>query len=225
MAVKELELKVPTSYGDIPLKKWLELQKDLEAYKDDDKAVVALMFLHLCGLDPKYLKSIQLDDYILIKNELEAFMTNTDLPLQRIIRIGDREFGFEPNLSQMSYGAYADVTKYKEFTINDDWAHIMSVLYRPIVHKKGESYEIETYKAEDNSALFLEVGMDIHFGCLFFFVHLLMDLLNATLNSLTEKDINPNMKQILERNGHHIQRLLISPMETLQKSTWLQKSR
>ena len=224
MAVKELELKVPTSYGDIPLKKWLALQKDLEAYKDDEKAVVALMFLHLCGLDPKYLKGIQLDDYVLIKNELEAFMQNTDLPLQRIIRIGDREFGFEPNLSQMAYGAYADITKFKEFTINDDWASIMSVLYRPVTHKKGEMYEIQTYKGDDNSALFLEVGMDVHFGALFFFVHLLMDLLNATLNSTMEKDMNPNIKPILERSGQHIQHLLISPMETLQKSTWLPKN-
>lgn len=224
MAVKELELKVPTSYGDITLKKWLALQKDLEAYKDDEKAIVAVMFMHLCGLDPNLLKSIAVDDYTLIKNELESFITKTDLPLQKIIKIGDREFGFEPNLSQMSYGAYADITKFKQFTINDDWASIMSVLYRPIKHKKGEMYDIEPYRAEDNSQLFLEVSMDIHFGCLFFFVHLSMDLLNATLNSLTEKDIPHNMKQILEKNGHRIQHLLISPMEILQKSTWSPKN-
>lgn len=221
MAVKELELKIPTSYGDISLKKWLALQKDLEAYKDDEKAVVAVMFMHLCGLDPMYLKSIAVDDYVLIKNELEAFITNTDLPLQRIITIDGIEYGFEPNLSQMAYGAYADVTKYKEFSINNDWAKIMSVLYRPIKHKRGEMYEIETYKGIDNSEKFLEVGMHIHFGCLFFFVNTLMDLLNYTLNSLMEKDIPTNMKAILEKSGQHIQQLLISPMETLQKSTKL----
>jgi hypothetical protein len=121
----------------------------------------------------------------------------------------------------MAYGAYADVTKYKEFSINNDWAKIMSVLYRPIKHKRGEMYEIETYKGVDNSELFLEVGMDVHFGCLFFFVHTLINLLNFTLNSLTEKDIPTNMKAILEKSGQHIQQLLISPMETLQKSTKL----
>jgi hypothetical protein len=121
----------------------------------------------------------------------------------------------------MSYGAYADVTKYKEFSINNDWAKIMSVLYRPIKHKRGEMYEIETYKGIDNSELFLEVGMDVHFGCLFFFVNTLMDLLNYTLNSLTETDIPINMKAILEKSGQRIQQLLISPMETLQKSTKL----
>ena len=134
MAIKELELKVPTSYGDISLKKWLNLQKDLEAYKEDEQAVVAVMFLHLCGLDPKYLKSISVDDYVLIKNELEAFIGITDLPLQRIIKIDDVEYGFEPNLSKMAYGAYADATKYKEFSINDDWAHIMSILYLSLIH-------------------------------------------------------------------------------------------
>jgi hypothetical protein len=224
MAVKELELKVPTSYSDITLKKWLNLQKDLEAYKDDDSAVLALMFLHLCGLDPKYLTKIALDDYGLIKTELDSFMLNTDLPLQKIIKIDNIEYGFEPNLSQMSYGAYADITKFKQFTINDDWASIMSVLYRPVVHKRKEMYEIETYKGVDNSELFLEVPMDVHFGALFFFVHLSMDLLNATLNSLTEKDIPASMRQILVKNGHLIQHLLVSPMEILQKSTQLPKN-
>ena len=43
MAIKEIELKVPTSYADITLKQWIELQNELEAYKDDGDAVTALM--------------------------------------------------------------------------------------------------------------------------------------------------------------------------------------
>ena len=85
MAIKEIELKVPTSYADITLKQWIELQNELEAYKDDGDAVTALMLYHLCGLEPKYLKGIALDDYALVKTQLESFLGNTDLPLQRII--------------------------------------------------------------------------------------------------------------------------------------------
>jgi len=58
MAIKQLELKVPTSYADISLKRWLDLQNELENYKDDPNAVTALMLYHLCGLDPKYLIGI-----------------------------------------------------------------------------------------------------------------------------------------------------------------------
>jgi hypothetical protein len=217
MAVKEIELKVPTSYADITLKQWIELQNELEAYKDDGDAVTALMLYHLCGLEPKYLKGIALDDYALVKTQLESFLGNTDLPLQRIIKIGDIEYGFEPNLSQMSYGAFADITQYKDLTIDKNWAKIMSVLYRPIKHKKGEMYSIEAYDGEMREELFLKVGMDVHFGALFFFVNLLMDLLKGILKSTMAKDIHPNIKQILERSGQLIPHSLTSPAEILRK--------
>jgi uncharacterized protein (UPF0248 family) len=215
--IKEIELKVPTSYGDISLERWLALQTDLKNYSDDDNAVTAVMFMHLCGLEPTYLKNISVDDYALIKTELESFISNTDLPLQRIITIDGKEYGFEPNLSQMSYGAYADITSYKELTIDDNWAKIMDILYRPIVRKKGEMYSIEPYKGEINPEKWLSVGMDIHFGCLFFFVNLLMDLLRGILNSTMVMELPHNIKSILERSGQLIPHSLNSPAEILRK--------
>ena len=215
--IKEIELKVPTSYGDISLERWLALQTDLKNYSDDDNAVTAVMFMHLCGLEPTYLKNISIDDYALIKTELESFISNTDLPLQRIITIDGKEYGFEPNLSQMSYGAYADITSYKELTIDDNWAKIMDILYRPIVRKKGEMYSIEPYKGEINPDKWLSVGMDIHFGCLFFFVNLLMDLLRGILNSTMVMELPHNIKSILQRSGQLIPHSLNSPAEILRK--------
>jgi uncharacterized protein (UPF0248 family) len=217
MAIKEIELKVPTSYGDISLKRWLTLQNDLKNYQDDDNAVTAVMFLHLCGLEPNYLKSIAVDDYALIKSELESFISNTDLPLQRIITIDGKEYGFEPNLSQMSYGAYADITSHKQLTIDDNWAKIMDILYRPIVRKKGEMYSIEPYRGEINPEKWLSVGMDVHFGALFFFVNLLMDLLKGILNYTMEMEFPHNIKSILERSGQLIPLSLNSPAEILRK--------
>jgi hypothetical protein len=215
--IKEIELKVPTSYGDITLKKWLELQKELDNYKDDEKAVTALMFYHLCGLKPEYLSTISIDDYVNIKYELESFLDNIDLPLQRIITIDGKEYGFEPNLSQMTYGAYADITSFKELKIDDNWPKIMSILYRPIVRKKGEMYSIESYKGDIDTEKWLKLGMDIHFGALFFFVNLLTDLVKGILNSTIMTELPLNIKSILERSGQLIPHSLNSPAEILQK--------
>ena len=217
MAIKEIELKVPTSYADITLKQWIDLQNELEAYKDDPNAVTALMLYHLCGLEPKYMKGIAVDDYSLVKTQLESFLSNTDLPLQRIITIDGVEYGFEPNLSQMSYGAYADITQYKDLTIDKNWAKIMSVLYRPIKHKKGDMYSIEAYDGVMREDMFLKVGMDIHFGALFFLFYLQLDLLKGILKSTMAMDMNPNIKQILERSGRLIPHSLTLPAETLRK--------
>jgi len=215
--IKEIELKVPTSYEDISLQRWLTLQTDLKNYSDDDNAVTAIMFMHLCGLEPTYLKNISVDDYALIKSELESFISNTDLPLQRIVTIDGKEYGFEPNLSKMSYGAYADITAFKELTIDENWAKIMDILYRPVVRKKGEMYSIEPYKGEINPEKWLSVGMHVHFGCLFFFVHTFLDLLKGILNSTMVMELPHNIKSILERSGQLIPHSLNSPAEILRK--------
>ena len=217
--VKEVTLSIPTSYGDISLKKWLEFQKELNNYEGDEAAITALMFFQLCGLEPAYLKGLSIDDYAMIKSQLESFLSNTDFPLQRIIRIDGIEYGFEPNLSQMTYGAFADITKYNTITIDDNWPKIMSILYRPIVHKKGEMYSIQSYKGEINTDKFLEVGMDINFGCLFFFVNLSTDLLNSILKSTMQMELPHNIKSILVKNGEHIKQLLNLQTQTYSKLT------
>jgi len=203
--VQEINLKVPTSYADISLKKYLELQKELKNYEGEPEASTAVMLYHLCGLEPEWLNGLSITDYSILSGELSNFIANTELPLQKIIRIGDIEYGFEPNLSQMSYGAYADITKFETITIDDNWAKIINILYRPITRKIKDAYEIEPYTGDSNWEKWLKVPMDIHFGALFFFVLLLMDLQSSTLNSLTEKEQHPNIKQILQKSGQLIQ--------------------
>jgi hypothetical protein len=108
----------------------------------------------------------------------------------------------------MAYGAYVDISKYQTMAIDKNWANIMSILYRPVKHKKGEMYSIDTYTGIDNSAKFTNVGMDIHFGALFFLLNLSMDLLNSTLNSSMAMELPPNIKSTLARSGGLIQQLL-----------------
>lgn len=206
--IKELELSVPTDWSGITLKKYLRLQKDLVSYGDDEEAMIAVMMSHLCGLDAEYLHSISVEDYNNIRETLTAFISNTEHPLIKFIKIDGVEYGFEPNISQMPYGAYLDISKYQTMTIDDNWASIMSILYRPVVDKKGDMYHIAPYTGNIDKEKFLQLGMDIHFGALFFFVNLSMDLMNAILKSLKVEELPPNIKSILEKSGEVMQRLL-----------------
>jgi hypothetical protein len=129
-------------------------------------------------------------------------MGTTELPLQRIIEVDGKKYGFEPNLSKMTYGAYLDITKYDTFTIDDNWAKIMAILYRPITTKVGELYSIKAYTGMESEEPFLKLGMDIHFGALFFFVHLSKVLPSSILKSLTDSEKLPhNIKSILAASG------------------------
>ena len=206
--VKEIEIRIPTSYGDITLKKWLALQSDINNYRDNDEAVGVVMLNHLCGLDVAYLKALPIDVYNTISQDLNNFLGNVDLPLNRFVTIDGIEYGFEPNLSNMTYGAYSDITKFKTIEMDENWAKIMNILYRPVKHKKGDMYSIETYRGDDDFQKWLDVPMDVHFGALFFLLNLQIDLLNFTLNYLKEEELPLNIKQILARSGQIMQPLL-----------------
>ena len=214
---KDIEIKVPTNWSSVTLTQYLRLQNDLVDYGDDEIAHTATLLYHLCGVKPDWIPQLPTETLNSIKMDLRGFMGMTDFPLKRIIEINGKQYGFEPNLSTMAYGAYLDITKHEIINIDKNWNKIMAVLYRPIVKKTGPLYTIEAYDSNKvNPTLFDEVGMDVHFGAMFFFLHTLGDLVNDTLNSLKEVQLPPNIKSTLEKNGEVIRQLynyreMISP--------------
>jgi hypothetical protein len=212
--MEKLQLEVPTSWEDITLKDYLELQAELKNYSDNEEAMNAVLLSKLCGLDASLTQRLSVNDYISVTNELTSFMNNVELPLKQFITIDGKEYGFEPNLSKMSYGAFLDITKYDTLTIDKNWAHIMSILYRPVIKKDKNHYSIEPYDGENRSDMFLQITMDIHFGALFFFVNLWMDLLKGILNStIMTTDLPPQLKQTLLKSGQAIHQSMSSLME------------
>jgi hypothetical protein len=116
----------------------------------------------------------------------------------------------------MSYGSFVDVTAFETFTIDKNWPKIMNILYREVESKVGDTYRIKPYVAKDDWQKWMNVGMDVHLGALFFFVHLSQDLMSFILKSTMETELPPNFKSILEKNGKAILQSMNSPMEILQ---------
>jgi hypothetical protein len=203
-----IQITVPTDWSAITLEKYLKLHNDLKSYEGIDAAQTALLFYHLCDLPNDYLMGLDVDTFTKIKGDLEGFMQRTDLPMQKIITIDGKEYGLEPNLGKIAYGAYLDIAKYETFQIDNNWAKVMSILYRPITKRVGDLYEIEKYNGNIDGDKFLGLGMDIHFGALFFFVHLLEELPSFILKSLKDMPgIPPNIKSTLEKSGEAIAQL------------------
>ena len=202
---REIEIKVPNDWSAVTLREYIRLSNDLQNYEGDDEAITATLFHHLAKFDVRMLKDLDVETYTAIKEKLYSFLQNTNYPIQREIDIDGIKYGFEPNLSQMAYGAYVDISKYDKLEINDKWAEVMSILYRPIIKRYGKLYDIIPYEGLIDSELFLDVTMDVHFGCLFFFVNLSKDLWHSTLSSLmqTSPELVPHkLKSILERSGN-----------------------
>jgi hypothetical protein len=200
---KEIQITVPKDWSAVTLKQYLALQKDLKTYGDEEEARIACLFHHLCNFPPALINKIDTETFTKIKNDLINFIGNTEIPLQRFITIGGVKYGFEPNLSKMSYGAYLDITKYDDLSIDSNWANAMSILYRPVTNEVGKLYDIEPYDGTLNSEPFYDITMDVHLGTLFFFINLLKDLASYTLKSMTDmEEIPQDIKSILEKSGN-----------------------
>jgi len=204
---KEISIVVPNSWSAITLRKYIQLSKDLKSFEDDDEAQTAALFFHLCDLEPLILPKIDAETFLRIKDDLYSFLSDNQLPLQQKINIDGVKYGFYPNLSKIEYGAYVDISKYNEMELDEKWAEVMSILYRPITKEVGSLYEVKSYDGHIDREQWLDVTMDVHFGAWFFFINLSKELLKGILNSTKEAGLPPNIKSILERSGEIIQQL------------------
>jgi hypothetical protein len=111
-------------------------------------------------------------------------------------KMGGTEFGFIPNLEDMTFGEYTDLDTY--ITDWDEIHKAMAVLYRPI-KKKGlnGTYEIEDYNGTITYAEVMKFApLDVCLGATVFFYRLGNELLKATIAYL-EKD--KEVQNILQR--------------------------
>jgi hypothetical protein len=199
---KTITISVPTDWKAVTLRQYLKLQADLKTYGDTDEGYLAALLDNLCEFPPQYLYGLEVGALRKIQADITNFMNNTELPLQKFIQVDGREYGFEPNLANMAYGAYLDITKWDTIQMDENWAKIMSILYRPVLHKTSGLYERHSYAGWIDEEKFLDVTMDVHWGCLFFFVRTLVDSLSAIQNSLMEMpEVAPSIKSILATNG------------------------
>jgi hypothetical protein len=205
---KEIKIEVPNDYSAISLRKYLQMHRDLKVYEDDEEAKLATLFYHLCNVEPGILSKIDSSVFIQIREQLLSFVAQENFDLQPFVEINGKTYGFEPNLSQIAYGAYVDISKYKELKIDENWHKIMAILYRPVTKTIGKLYEIEPYTGQEESEHWNDVNMEVHFGALFFFINLSKVLSRNILKSLSQKEgIAPNIKSILEKSGALINQL------------------
>lgn len=191
----KLELKIPTQLKEIKL---LQYQKFLKIAKENEESE----FLHqkmvqiFCGIDLKDVASIKRKDVASITNNLGQLF-NTNHKFISRFKIGGAEFGFIPNLDDITQGEYVDLDTYIT-----DWGEMhkaMAVLYRPITKKIGDRYEIEDYKGSATySDVMRHAPLDVVLGAVVFFYHLGNELLKSTLTYLEE---NPKITDIVNKHN------------------------
>jgi len=211
----KIELTIPTTLNDIKLaqyQKFLSIAKDNEESEFLQQKMVQLF----CGIDLKDVAQIRYKDVAEITANINSLFTKENAFIQRF-KMGGVEFGFIPNLDEMSTGEYMDLDNY--ITDWDTMHNAMAVLYRPITNKLGNKYQIEEYKGSITYAdVMRHAPLDVVLGAMVFFYNLGNDLLKSTINYLEENQEVQNIlnKHNLENVGDGIQVSMLLLKETLE---------
>ena len=130
------------SWDDVTLDKWAKLIDS----KSKSKTKEALDTISLLSDIPrKLVKELSINDVSNILNRVAALQNKASSRLKRIIKVDDVEYGFHPDLSEITLGEYADIETYIQNGMEKNLSKLMAVLYRPVVEKNGKYYSIEKY--------------------------------------------------------------------------------
>ena len=213
----KLEISIPTELNEIKLSQY---QAFLKIAKDntDEEFLHQKMVQTFCGIDLKEVAEIRYKEVIEITESLGKMFDVKNHKFINRFKMGGVEFGFIPNLDDMTFGEYTDLDTY----IND-WEQMhkaMAVLYRPI-KKNGlnGTYDIEKYNGSITySDVMKHAPLDVVFGANVFFYTLGNELLKSTMTYLEN---SKEMKDILqqhssENGGDGIVQSMLLLKETLQ---------
>lgn len=215
----DIQINVPTSLNEIPLKHYQDFLK-VQQNSTDEEFIAQKMVEIFCGIRLAEVAKIKLTSL----NELIAHFTalfSTTPKFQPRFKVGNIEFGFIPELEEISFGEYVDLDHHLQSW--DNFHKAMSVLFRPIKTRKGEKYDIKDYDPNaDMDELMKFAPLDVCIAASVFFWTLESDLLQATLNYLeteiTKENLSPTLaKQLnLASGGDGIKAFMQSLKETSQ---------
>lgn len=217
----KLELIVPTSLKDIPLKSYQTFVKMREASTDED-FVAQKMIEIFCGIELKDVVKMRLTD---VNELLVSFnqMFNEKPKFQNRFNLHGIEYGFIPKLEDLTLEEF---TNLEQLMKSWDTFHMaMAVMYRPIKLEVKGTYEIHDYfYSEDMGEIFKLCPLDIALSARVFFWNLASELLNA-IPSYLEKELAKNPSLMNEVNSANsgggirsIMHLLTENLKTLDLS-------
>jgi len=178
----KVNLKIPTSLNELSLSQYQEFAK-LEG-QQQTTAIQLKMIEIFCNVPEVVVRNMKATD---ISEICEILNNMFDTEHQLITRFDYNgvQYGFIPDLDDMSFGEYMDLDTF--IGDNENIHRAMNVLYRPIKLKKGDRYVIEDYDTNTSEDA-KNFPLDAVLGAIVFFYTLGKDLSLVMMNSLDSKN-------------------------------------
>jgi len=208
----KVKITVPTSLKDITLqqyKRYLKIQEKVT----DDRFLNAKMIEIFCGVELKDVMHLRFKDSEEIISIITALFDNKPSLVERF-KLNGVEYGFHPQLDELTLGEYIDLD-----TFIGDWENMekaMNVLYRPVLVKVKNKYSIEEYIVGTEKNV-IDMPMDAVMSSIFFLWNLGLDL-SKNMTSYLEVAETKTLTHFLssQKNGGGINQFTDSLKEILE---------
>ena len=211
----EIEVKVPENLSEITLgqyQKYLEIQEG-----DNDEMFIAQKMIEIfCNIELKYVTKMRWKDVQEITLTLSN-MFDEDSKFTKMFTLDKVQYGFIPNLDEITFGEFVDLDTYLQ-----DWQQMdkaMSVLFRPVDINVRGRYNIKEYDGSMNEHL-KEMPLSIALGAVFFLLNLGKELSQVMMDYLDKGILKDHIqvKEGLMQNGigiHHFTQQLKETLKSL----------
>ena len=209
----KLEINVPTSLSEITLGQYQKYLKIAEN-NPDGNFLDAKMIEIFCGIPLSESYKIKMSSVRAVVDILNELLSTTPNHVERF-RMNDTEYGFVPDLDELTLGEYVDLDN--NISSWDNMHIAMNVLYRPVKIAKVGKYSIVDYNV-DNANEMKDMPLDAAIGSIFFFYNLGIELSRHTiLYSNNQEEMEDIQHQLtLQENGGGINQFMDSLTEILQ---------
>jgi len=211
----KVNLKIPTTLNDVTLAQYQEFSKLESKLEDTNDSSIQLEIVKIfCNVSDDVVRRMKATDIAEICGIINSMFDSSNDQLLKRFTLNGVEYGFIPELDDMSFGEYMDLDTF--IGDNNNLHRALNVLFRPIEYKRGNRYNIKDYDP-DTSEIAKDFPLDVVLGAIVFFYNLGKDLSMVMLNSLDKKNERALAQHLLSlQSGDGLTHSMQSLMEILQ---------
>ena len=194
---KATEFKLPTSWDEVSVAQYSKLMLAIEKEGTTEIELMIKSLEALVGIDGGILSRVpikMLREAYKQLGELTSNMPSNEL--SRVVEIDGIEYGIIPDFNEITLGEFVDLDNYLQDNYNN-LNKIFAVLYRPVIERDGNNYNIEPYSLKnisDRRELFNNrLSIDTVYGALVFFCSIGSKHIESTLYSLEEEKMSQSI--------------------------------
>ena len=195
------KFRIPQNLSEITLEQY-------QKYCDAVETIENEMFLQdtiisiLCDITIQDLRGLTLKEIqviaLSVSNVVSKF-SDEEMQFYNRFTLNGVEYGFIPNLNEISYGENKDIVTYMAEGVKS-YHKAMAVLYRPILKTSNDTYSISEYKVPNaHESALKEMPVSVVLGAIVFFWSLTKELLQHIPSSFLKQEEMGELQQMMKK--------------------------